>query len=259
MSDKLIIKSEPTAGVIQLQLNRPDALNALNTEMLCEIAQILNELATDESAKVIILTGNSKAFAAGADVSELKLMQSGNYPESQRQNAWDSIRSFPKPMIAAINGFSLGGGCELMLHADIIIAASDAQIGQPEIKLGIMPGAGGTQYLPRRIGKAAAMYLNLTGDLISAQTALQHGLISEITEPEVCLLRAQAIAKKITKHSINAAQAIKQSVLSAYQTTETEGLEKERQLFIELATSPNGIEGIDAFLEKRRPNFSNTQ
>ena len=255
MSEQIILCTRPADGVLQIQLNRPQALNALNTAVLVKIAETLTEVQHDNSVRVVVLTGNDRAFAAGADIAELQLAAKGEFPEEQRQQAWAEIRDFSKPIIAAVSGFALGGGCELMMHADIIVASRKAQFGQPEINLGIMPGAGGTQRLTRLIGKPAAMKLNLTGEFISADEALKLGLISEVVEPEIYLKRALEMASKIAAKATSAAQVIKQSVLQAYETGLLDGLSYEREHFLQIVTAEDAAEGISAFIEKRKPAF----
>lgn len=255
MTESLINISQPENGVLQLQINRPKVLNALNTEVLSVLAEQLTQAINDPSVRAVVLTGNKRAFAAGADIGELQQAASGNFPEEQRQQAWKTLREFPKPIIAAVSGFALGGGCELMMVADIVVASRSAQFGQPEINLGILPGAGGTQRLTRLIGKTAAMKLNLTGEFIDAQEALRLGLITEITEPELYLTRAVALANKIAQQSTQAAQAIKASVLNAYETSLEQGLLDERNTFLDNVVSADAAEGIDAFINKRKPTF----
>lgn len=255
MNHTLINISQPEEGVLQLQINRPKVLNALNTALLSELANELQQATNDSNVRVVILTGNQRAFAAGADIAELQQAATGNFPEQQRQLAWKALREFPKPIIAAVNGFALGGGCELMMVADIVVASRSAKFGQPEINLGILPGAGGTQRLTRLIGKTAAMKLNLTGEFINAVEALRLGLITEIVEPELTLQRATSLAKKIATKSTQAAQAIKASVLDAYETGLEQGLLNERATFLENVTSADAAEGIDAFIQKRQPVF----
>lgn len=255
MNHTLINISQPEEGVLQLQINRPKVLNALNTALLSELANELQQATNDSNVRVVILTGDQRAFAAGADIAELQQAATGNFPEQQRQLAWKALREFPKPIIAAVNGFALGGGCELMMVADIVVASRSAKFGQPEINLGILPGAGGTQRLTRLIGKTAAMKLNLTGEFINAVEALRLGLITEIVEPELTLQRATSLAKKIATKSTQAAQAIKASVLDAYETGLEQGLLNERATFLENVTSADAAEGIDAFIQKRQPVF----
>jgi len=237
VTESLLKVSNVSEGVLQIQINRPRVLNALNTQVLSLISSELEKAATQSSIKVVVLTGDKRAFAAGADIGEL--------------------REFPKPIIAAVSGFALGGGCELMMVADIIVASRTAQFGQPEINLGIIPGAGGTQKLTRLIGKSASMKMNLTGEFIGAEEALRIGLISEMTEPELYLDRAIVLAKKIATKSTVAAQAIKSSVLNAYESTLSDGLSFERASFLNTVTGEDAAEGIAAFIEKRPANFPN--
>ncbi len=255
MTNSLINISQPRRGVLQLQINRPKVLNALNTAVLNQLAERLDEASNDSSIRCVVLVGDDKAFAAGADIDELQQAVVGNFPEEQRQLAWKTLREFPKPIIAAVSGFALGGGCELMMVADIVVASKLAKFGQPEINLGILPGAGGTQRLTRVVGKTAAMKLNLTGEFIDAQEALRLGLITEVVEPELYLERAVALASNIANKSTQAAQAIKASVLDAYETGLKQGLLNERETFLKNLLSGDAAEGIDAFIGKRDPMF----
>lgn len=255
MTDQDILISTPMNGVLKIQLNRPKALNALNTKVLSEVAHALEQATEDKAIRCIVLTGDSRAFAAGADIDELQLAAEGKFPEQQRLAAWKAIREFPKPIIAAVNGFALGGGCELMMHADIVIASRLAKFGQPEVNLGIMPGAGGTQRLTRLVGKAVAMKLMLTGEIIGAAEALRIGLISEVVEPEVVLDKSIALANTIASKSTVATQAIKASVLNAYQVDLVQGLSDERAEFLRLVVAEDAAEGIAAFKEKRPAKF----
>jgi enoyl-CoA hydratase len=255
MSELLLKASMPEQGVLQLQIDRPKVLNALNTLVLTQIADQLSKVAHDSNVRVVVLTGDSRAFAAGADIGELQQAANGIFPEAERQKAWRDIRAFSKPLIAAVSGFALGGGCELMMVADIIVVSRSAKIGQPEINLGIIPGAGGTQVLTRAIGKAAAMKLNLTGALISAEEAFGMGLISEVTEPELYLTRSIELAKQIATKSTHAAQAIKASVMRSYELSLTDGLQQEREAFLQIVVGEDAAEGISAFVEKRVANF----
>lgn len=254
-----IIVTRVADGVAQIQINRPKVLNALNTEVLSSISSELEQIAANNSIRVVVLTGDARAFAAGADIDELQQAAQGNFPEQERQQAWQGLREFPKPMIAAVSGFALGGGCELMMVADIVIASRTAQFGQPEVNLGIIPGAGGTQRLTRLVGKTAAMKLNLSGEFISADEALRLGLITEVVEPELYLERSIGLAKKIASKSSKAAQAIKASVLNAYQTSLEQGLLDERASFLDNVASEDAEEGIKAFIDKRKPNFPSNQ
>jgi len=259
VTEKLLIETRPSESVLQLQINRPKVMNALNTAVLSAISQRLEEVISDASIRAVVLTGNDRAFAAGADIDELQQVATGDFPEDERQAAWRSLREFPKPLIAAVSGYALGGGCELMMVADIVIAARTTQLGQPEINLGIMPGAGGTVRLTRLVGKGAAMKLNLTGEFIHATEALKLGLVTEVVEPEMYLSRAQQIAAKIAQKSTLAAQAIKASILKCDMTDLEQGLALEREKFLKLARSEDAAEGISAFVEKRKPKFTSNE
>lgn len=240
---------------MHLQLNRGQALNALNTQMLSELATCLEASIDDSAVRCVVLTGNTRAFAAGADIDELQLAASGKFPEKERQAAWTAIREYPKPLIAAVSGFALGGGCELMMHADIVIASSGAKFGQPEVNLGIMPGAGGTQRLTRLVGKPMAMKLMLTGEIIGAAEALRIGLISEVAEPEVYMDRALSIASNIATKASSATSAIKAMILHSYQVDLVQGLADERVEFLRLVVAEDAAEGIAAFRQKRPASF----
>lgn len=250
-----ILVSEPESGVMIIHLNRPEAYNALRTSLLAELKAVLEMATHDDNVRCVIVTGSEKVFAAGADIREMADLDTIGVLEDKRVQHWASIRRFPKPMIAAVNGFALGGGCELALHADIIIAGSTAQFGQPEINLGIMPGAGGTQRLIRVVGKSMAMQMVLSGIPINAETALQSGLVSQITEPELTLETAISLAKTIAKKSPLALRLAKQSLLESFEMSLEAGLNAERRAFTILSASEDRREGINAFLEKRAPEF----
>ncbi|PIE25064.1 MAG: 2,3-dehydroadipyl-CoA hydratase [Neptuniibacter caesariensis] len=247
--------SGPAKGVLTITLHRPEALNALNTKLLEELADLLQEVQANPDIGAVVITGSSKAFAAGADVREMATLDAVGVLRDPRVDHWKRITAFKKPLIAAVNGFCLGGGCELAMHADIIIAGEEAKFGQPEIKLGIMPGAGGTQRLLRAVGKSMAMQMVLTGEPISAQQAMGFGLISEITLPEVTLERAQTVAQQIARHAPIAVEMAKDSVLKAFDTDLASGLLYERKAFTLLAATDDRNEGINAFIEKRKPSF----
>lgn len=256
MTTNTLIVSDVSNSILQIQLHRPEAYNALNTEMLCAIGQHLKEADQRKEIQCVIITGDEKAFAAGADVSEIKEINTGRYPERERREAWQQIRTFRKPIIAAINGFAFGGGCELAMHADILIASNTAQFAQPEVKLGLMPGAGGSQYLPSRVGKATAMLMNLTGMKIDAQRALDIGLISELVDSDDALPRALELAERMSRMSQSALIVNKSSILRSYEYGQKEALMHERALFLEQARSDDAVEGVSAFLEKRKPIFN---
>ncbi len=246
----------PEAGVLTVQLYRPEALNALNTLLLGELADLLDSVRQDDQVRAVVITGSERAFAAGADIREMADLDTVGVLKDPRVDHWKRIGGFNKPVIAAVNGFALGGGCELAMHADIIIAADNAQFGQPEIKLGIMPGAGGTQRLLRTVGKSLAMQMVLTGEPISAPQAQAAGLVSEITIPERTLERAQTIARQIAQRAPLAVEMAREALHKALDTDLATGLLYERKAFTLLAATEDRKEGISAFIEKRPPVFS---
>jgi enoyl-CoA hydratase len=254
MPSNLVV--QPVAdGVRLLTLHRPQALNALNTELLAELAAELDSAERDEHTRVVVITGNRKAFAAGADINEMAERDLVGILNDPRVAHWQRIGSFSKPLIAAVNGFALGGGCELVMCADIVIAGSDARFGQPEINLGIMPGAGGTQRLLRLVGKPLAMQMVLSGEAIDAQRALRAGLISEITQPELTVERALQVARAIAGKAPLAVRLAKEALLKAQDTDLASGLRFERHAFTLLAGTQDRDEGIRAFQEKRPAQF----
>lgn len=245
----------PLEGVLCITLNRPEALNALNTQLLGELADILDDANSDENVHAVVITGNAQAFAAGADINEMAERDLVGMLEDPRQHHWATITRFRKPIIAAVNGYALGGGCELAMHADIIVAGENALFGQPEINLGIMPGAGGTQRLLRSVGKSLATQMVLTGEPISARRALEAGLISEITQPELTLERAMDIATRIASKAPLAVRLARESLHKAMDTDLATGLRFERHAFTLLAGTADRDEGIRAFQEKRPATF----
>jgi enoyl-CoA hydratase len=251
-----ILVSEVVDGVLTITLNRPEAYNALRTQLLSELADVLQYCTDDDSVRAVVVTGNEKVFAAGADIKEMAALDAVGVLNDPRVLHWRRIAQFPKPLIAAVNGFALGGGCELVMHADIVIAGDNAQFGQPEINLGIIPGAGGTQRLIRTVGKSMAMQLVLSGEFISAHQARDFGLISEVTIPERSLERATELARKIATKPPIAVRQAKEVLLKAYDTTLDSGLSLERKAFTLLAATEDRNEGIAAFMEKRKPNFT---
>jgi len=250
-----ILLTELGSGVACITLNRPQARNALRTALLEEVADAFAIIASDASLRCVVLTGSEQVFAAGADISEMAAMNMTDVLQDVRPQYWAAIAAFPKPVIAAVNGFALGGGCELAMHADIIIAGSNAQFGQPEINLGIIPGAGGTQRLIRCVGKALASKMVLSGEFIDAQTALSAGLVAEVTQAELTLERAVALARIIASKPPLAVQQAKAALLKSFDTTLGAGLDFERKTFVLLAGTEDRNEGIQAFMEKRKPNF----
>lgn len=255
MPNNLLIEGRDS-GVQVLTLNRPEALNALNTELLGELSEALDNAEVDPEIRAVVLTGSQKAFAAGADVDEMASRDLVGILEDPRVAHWERIARFTKPMIAAINGFALGGGCELAMHADIMIAGENARFGQPEINLGIMPGAGGTQRLVRKVGESLAMHMALTGEPIDAKRALQAGLISEICQPELTLERAIQIGHSIASKAPIAVRLTKESVRKANDMSLADGQRFERHAFTILAGTADRQEGLAAFREKRKPRFT---
>lgn len=245
----------PETGVRLITLQRPEALNALNTELLGELAAELDAAERDSETRVVVITGSRKAFAAGADIKEMAERDLVGILNDPRVGHWQRIAAFPKPLIAAINGFALGGGCELAMHADILIAGEDARFGQPEINLGIMPGAGGTQRLLRAVGKSLAMQMVLTGEAIDARHAQRAGLVSEVTQPEFTVERALAVARSIAAKAPLAVRLAKEALLKAQDTDLASGLRFERHAFTVLAGTADRDEGIRAFQEKRKPAY----
>ena len=250
-----LLTVEQLESVRLVTLDRPEALNALTTAMLGELAHELANVEQDPTTHAVVLTGNRKAFAAGADLKEMAERDLVGILNDPRVAFWQRITAFSKPLIAAVNGYALGGGCELAMHADILIAGRDAQFGQPEINLGIMPGAGGTQRLLRAVGKSLAMQMVLTGEPINARQALAAGLVSEITEPELTVERALAIARRIAGQAPLAVRLAKDALLKAQDTDLASGLRLERHAFTLLAGTHDRNEGIRAFQEKRRPRY----
>jgi len=238
-----------------IELNRPKELNALNRELMLEIRDTLRELDEDDSVRVIILTGGERVFAAGADIKQMATATAIDMLNVDQFSTWDQIKRTKKPIIAAVSGFALGGGCELAMTCDMIIASETAKFGQPEIKIGTMPGAGGTQRLTRAVGKALAMELVLTGKFISAEEALQAGLINRIVPVEVLREETLKLAREIAKQSPVAVKLAKEAVLNSFNSTLDEGLIFERKNFYLTFASEDQKEGMAAFVEKRVAEF----
>jgi len=251
-----LVVERPAAGVLQLTIRRPEVRNALRTNTLAEIAAQLAAAAADDMVKVVVLTGGKDVFAAGADLREMAPLGPVEILTHERQRHWKAIATFPKPIVAAVCGYALGAGCELALCCDIVVAGTNAQFGQPEVSLGLIPGAGGTGRLARTCGKALAMQMVLTGRPIAAQAALAAGIVVEVDEPESALARAVEIAMQIAAKPPLAVRLAKEAVLRAFDTPLTEALAAERQAFALLASSDDRNEGIAAFLDKRPPKFT---
>ncbi|MEM3863340.1 MAG: enoyl-CoA hydratase-related protein [Metallosphaera sp.] len=245
----IILEQENDIGIIKL--NRPDKLNAINMEMVYDIVQALSTLRN--SVKAVIITGNGKAFSAGADVREMMNMSLESVVREGHMPLWDAMRSFRKPIIAALNGTTAGGGLELAMACDLIVSAESARLGQPEINLGIIPGAGGTQRLTRSVGKYRAMELVLTGKLISAWEAYRMGLVTKVVPDEALMSEVKRMAKEIAHKSGFSVELGKEAVNKALETTLQQGLDLERRNFYMALVSDDGKEGMKAFIEKRKP------
>jgi enoyl-CoA hydratase/carnithine racemase len=253
MSEVLV--ERPAAGVALVRINRPDARNALNTNVRTLLAEHFREIARDPEVRAVVLTGDERSFAAGADIKEMAGLGTVDQMLRGTHLLWQAIKDCPKPVIAAVNGYALGGGCELAMHADIIIAGEGAQFGQPEVRIGILPGAGGTQRLTRAVGKFNAMKMCLTGEMVSAADALRMGLASEVVPDDQVRTRALELAAKIAKLSPLAVTQIKEVILAGMDASLEAGLMLERKAFQLLFASEDQKEGMAAFLEKREPDF----
>ena len=244
-------------GVALITLERPEALNALSFDLLDELATVLESLDEDPACRAIVITGSGdRAFAAGADIRELAAQTPTSLTADGRFGAWDRIAAIGLPLIAAVRGFALGGGCELAMACDMIVAAEDATFGQPEIRIGVMPGAGGTQRLTRAIGKARAMELILTGRTMTAQEADAHGLISLTVPREATVDAALELAGRIAAMPPLAVRAAKAAILDAAEQSLSDGLLREREAFFRLFDTQDQAEGMAAFTEKRPPVWS---
>ena len=249
----ILVERDNEIGIVQL--NRPKVMNALSFELMSELVKSLEEMDNDPSIKVIVLTGSERAFAAGADLAEMSQASTVDLVLGRRFELWDRIRKISKPTIAAVSGYCLGGGNELAMNCDIIIAAEGATFGQPEVNVGIMPGAGGTQRLPRAIGKYRAMEMILTGKSISAEEAHRVGLVNRVVPQESLMEEAKKIAREIASKPPISVRVAKEAVLRAQDTTLEVGLEFERKAFYMLFATEDGKEGMRAFVEKRKPDY----
>jgi enoyl-CoA hydratase len=252
-SDLLI---EHHGKVVVIRLNRPKALNALNDNMMNELGDALIKFDADPAINVIILTGSDKVFAAGADIAAMATYTyADTYPGNYIGRNWEHILNVRKPVIGVVAGYALGGGCELAMMCDFLIASDTAKFGQPEIKVGVTPGAGGTQRLPRAIGKSKAMDMLLTARMIDAAEAERTGLVSRVVPADLVMTVALEVAETIAAMPVSVAMQIKDSVNRAFETTLTEGVRYERRFFHAGFGTPAQKEGMGAFLEKRKPNF----
>ncbi len=256
MTYQTLIVETPATGVQLIRLNRPEALNALNSQLLDDLGQALDAAAGDAEVRCLVLTGSAKAFAAGADIKE---MSDKSYAQMMTLDFFTAaarkIEQFRKPIIAAVSGYALGGGCELAMMCDFIIASDTARFGQPEINLGVAPGIGGTQRLTRVVGKSKAMDMILTARMMDAAEAERSGLVSRVVPADSLLDEAIAAASKIAGHSPLAVAMNKELVEAAYETTLTTGVALERRLFHSLFAFEDQKEGMAAFIEKRKPDF----
>lgn len=254
--EMILMDKKGAVGLITL--NRPDALNALNGQMMDEITRALRDLEADDNIGAIVITGNEKAFAAGADIKE---MESKSYMDVFAEDFitanWEEASRCRKPVIAAVAGYALGGGCELAMMCDFIICAENAKFGQPEINLGVTPGAGGTQRLPRLVGKSKAMDMILTGRMMDAEEAERSGLASRIVPTDDLVEEALKIAGKIADLSMPSVMMAKEMVNRSLETTLAEGVRFERRLFHSLFATEDQKEGMSAFIDKRKPRFKN--
>jgi len=252
--ENILVETRGRVGLVTL--NRPKQLNALNDALMNELGAALEAFDADDGIGAIVITGNAKAFAAGADIGA---MATWSYMDVYRSDYitrnWETLRSIRKPVIAAVGGFALGGGCELAMMCDIVIASDDARFGQPEIRLGIIPGAGGTQRLPRAIGKAKAMDMILTARMIGAEEAERAGLVSRVVPAKSLVDDAVAVAATICEFSLPSVMMAKEAVNRAYEGTLSDGVHFERRLFHSLFATEDQKIGMKAFVEKQKPEF----
>ena len=251
--EHVLLDVEPPIATVTL--NRPRVLNALSPELIAEVSDALGRLDADESVRAAVLTGGPKVFAAGADIGDMADRSPIDQLLRDQTGRWARVTAFSKPLIAAVNGYALGGGCELALMCDLIVAGDGARIGQPEINLGIIPGAGGTQRWPRTVGKYVAMEVNLTGQPLTADRAYQLGLVNRVVPSEVTIEVAKQLARQLAEKPPLAVRLAKESVNKAFETPLEEGLLVERKNFYFLFASEDQKEGMRAFLEKRKASF----
>jgi enoyl-CoA hydratase/carnithine racemase len=254
---KGLVLAESSGRVLLLTLNRPEKLNALSKELVERLADCLADAERNDDIGTVVLTGAGRAFSAGADIADMLARGVASYADARRLKSWRVIECFPKPLIAAVNGFALGGGLELALLCDIILAAQTATFACPEINIGSFPGDGATQRLPRLVGRSFAMQMILTGAAIDATLAERKGLVSEVHSPDTLLLRAHELASEIATKSLPVLRLAKQAVRAAEEMHLAEGLRIEHGLTIQSFATDDRSEGLLAFAEKRPPRFSN--
>ena len=256
MTDEPHLLTEVDGAVAIIRINRPGVLNALNLELMTDLADLMQRYDADDNIVVILLAGSERAWAAGADIGDMATATAADMRERDQFVQWERIKRISKPIVAAVSGFALGGGCELMMHCDIVICSETAKIGQPEINIGVMPGAGGTQRLTRAVGKAIAMDVVLSGRFLSAAEAQSHGLVSRVVPREHWYTEAMNVAKKLATMPPIALRNAKASVLNAHEEHLSDGLLAERRLFVDLFDTTDQKEGMAAFMEKRQPTFT---
>jgi enoyl-CoA hydratase len=251
----ILVTNQVRENIALVQFNRPKELNALNPQLMSELRDTLQALDQDQNVRVIVLTGDEKAFAAGADIKQMADKSAIDMLLIDQFATWDQIKKTRKPIIAAVSGFALGGGCELAMTCDMIIASETAVFGQPEIKIGVLPGAGGTQRLTRALGKVKAMEMVLTGKFINAEEAEKYGLVNRVVPVELYLEEAYKLAAEIAQQSPVAVRLAKEAVLRSFETSLEEGLHFERKNFYLAFASEDQKEGMQAFIQKRKPDF----
>lgn len=252
--ENILTWTEGRVGIVQI--NRPKALNALNLETMVEITSALEAFDANSEIGCLVLTGNQRAFAAGADIKQMMQASPVTMLNSPFIDSWDRLKQVKKPVVAAVSGYALGGGCELAMTCDLIIASESAQFGQPEINLGVIPGAGGTQRLARTVGKALAMEMVLNARFLSADEALRYGLINRVVPTETYLEEAVKFAAEIAARAPIALRLAKEAINAAFETSLHSGLEQERRLFYLLFSTEDQKEGMDAFVNKRPAQWS---
>lgn len=252
--EMILVEKRGRVGLITL--NRPQAMNALNNQLMNEVMDALESFDRDDAVGAMVITGNEKAFAAGADIKEMSGKSAEEMKESDHVAVFGRIRSVEKPVIAAVSGWALGGGCEIALSCDMIVASESAKFGQPEITIGVIPGAGGTQRLARAVGKALAMEMILNNRTLTAQEALHHGLVNRVAPVDAYLDEALKLAEEIASRAPLAARAAKKMINAAYESSLTDGLAEERQTFYDLFNTADQKEGMQAFVEKRKPQWT---
>jgi len=256
MTEEDVILTEIDGHVGIVRFNRPQVLNALSLELMSQLVETLGEYDQDPNIRVILISGSEKVWAAGADIKDMAQASVFEMYERDQFSRWERLKRIKKPIVAAVSGYALGGGCELAMHCDVVIASETARFGQPEINIGIIPGAGGTQRLTRAVGKAVAMDVVLSGRFLTAEEALSAGLVSRVVPKEHFFSEALRVAKTMAEKPPLALRLAKEAVLKAHESFLSEGLEFERKLFYMLFATEDQKEGMRAFLEKRKAKFS---